>query len=78
MKFRLIDQVIAQEPRRIVAVKNITQSEEYLADRTELSRAPGVLMVKRAAGRPPVARTDLSAGGSGERSPSIRVPRSSG
>lgn len=47
MKFRLIDQVISQEPRRIVAVKNVTQSEEYLADHfPSFPVLPGVLMIE--------------------------------
>ena len=47
MKFKLIDQVLAQEPRRIVAIKNVTESEEYLSDHfPTFPVLPGVFMVE--------------------------------
>ena len=47
MKFKLIDQVLVQEPRRVVAIKNVTESEEYLSDHfPTFPVLPGVFMVE--------------------------------
>lgn len=47
MRFRLIDLVLEQDDDRIVAVKNVTLSEEYLADHfPSFPVLPGVFMLE--------------------------------
>lgn len=47
MRFRLIDDVLEQEEDRILAVKNVTNAEEYLADHfPSFPVLPGVLMLE--------------------------------
>ena len=47
MKFELIDKVIELDANRIVAVKNVTSAEEYLADHfPTFPVLPGVMMLE--------------------------------
>jgi len=47
MRFRLIDDVLEQEEDRILAVKNVSASEEYLADHfPTFPVLPGVFMLE--------------------------------
>jgi 3-hydroxyacyl-[acyl-carrier-protein] dehydratase len=47
MKFDLVDQVLEQEERRIVTIKQVTLAEEYLADHfPSFPILPGVLMLE--------------------------------
>ena len=47
MRFELIDQVCEHGPDRLIAVKNVTASEEYLADHFPgFPVLPGVLMLE--------------------------------
>jgi 3-hydroxyacyl-[acyl-carrier-protein] dehydratase len=47
MRFRLIDAVLQQDEDRIVAVKNVTLAEEYLADHfPSFPVLPGVFMLE--------------------------------
>ena len=47
MRFKLIDQVVEREPDRLVAVKNVSLAEEYLADHfPEFPVLPGVMMLE--------------------------------
>jgi 3-hydroxyacyl-[acyl-carrier-protein] dehydratase len=47
MKFRLIDSILEQSPERIVAVKQVSLAEEYLADHfPSFPILPGVLMLE--------------------------------
>ena len=47
MKFQLIDQVLESSPERLVALKNVTGSEEYLADHfPSFPVLPGVFMLE--------------------------------
>ena len=47
MKFVLIDSILEQSPERIVAVKQVSLAEEYLADHfPSFPILPGVLMVE--------------------------------
>lgn len=47
MRFRLIDAVLEQDDDRIVAVKNVTLAEEYLADHfPSFPVLPGVFMLE--------------------------------
>ena len=47
MRFELIDQVIERDERRLVAIKNVTAAEEYLADHFPgFSVLPGVMMLE--------------------------------
>jgi 3-hydroxyacyl-[acyl-carrier-protein] dehydratase len=47
MKFRLIDTIIERAPERIVAVKQVSLAEEYLADHfPTFPILPGVLMLE--------------------------------
>ena len=47
MRFELIDRVLEQEPQRLVAIKNVTSAEEYLADHfPTFPVLPGVMMLE--------------------------------
>jgi len=47
MQFRLIDDVLEQDSERIVAIKNVTIAEEYLADHfPSFPVLPGVFMLE--------------------------------
>ncbi len=47
MRFTLIDQVLERGPDRLVAVKNLTSAEEYLADHFPgFAVMPGVMMLE--------------------------------
>jgi len=47
MKYRLVDHVIEQSPQRIVAVKQVSLAEEYLADHfPAFPVLPGVMMIE--------------------------------
>lgn len=47
MKFHLIDAILAQAPDRIVAIKQVSLAEEYLADHfPSFPVLPGVLMLE--------------------------------
>lgn len=47
MKFLLIDAIVEQTPERIVAVKQVSLAEEYLADHfPSFPVLPGVLMIE--------------------------------
>jgi 3-hydroxyacyl-[acyl-carrier-protein] dehydratase len=47
MKFNLLDSVIEQSPERVVAIKQVTLAEEYLADHFPTYPVlPGVLMLE--------------------------------
>lgn len=47
MRFELIDRVVEQDADRLVAVKNVTSAEEYLADHfPSFPVLPGVMMLE--------------------------------
>lgn len=47
MRFELIDRVLEQDPQRVVAIKNVTSAEEYLADHfPTFPVLPGVMMLE--------------------------------
>ena len=47
MKFQLIDAILEQSPERIVAIKQVSAAEEYLADHfPSFPILPGVLMLE--------------------------------
>ena len=47
MRFELIDQVLERDSDRLVAVKNVTSAEEYLADHFPgFAVLPGVMMLE--------------------------------
>jgi 3-hydroxyacyl-[acyl-carrier-protein] dehydratase len=47
MKFHLIDTILSQTPERIVALKQVSLAEEYLADHfPSFPILPGVLMIE--------------------------------
>jgi len=47
MKFQLIDAILEQAPERIVAIKQVSAAEEYLADHfPSFPILPGVLMLE--------------------------------
>ena len=47
MKFDLVDQVLEQDEKRIVTIKQVTLAEEYLADHFPgFPILPGVLMLE--------------------------------
>ena len=47
MKFQLIDQVLEATPEHVVAIKNVTSAEEYLADHfPSFPVLPGVFMLE--------------------------------
>ena len=47
MKFHLIDTILSQTPERIVAIKQVSLAEEYLADHfPSFPILPGVLMIE--------------------------------
>ena len=66
MRFVLVDRIIEQDARRVVAVKAVTTAEEYLADHFPgFAVLPGVMMIEAmtqaarclaAAARPDIAR----------------------
>jgi len=62
MKFHLLDQIIEQTPDRIVAIKQVSLAEEYLADHfPTFPVLPGVMMIEtmaQAARRMLAARGD--------------------
>ena len=63
MKFQLIDQVLEATPDRVVAIKNVTSAEEYLADHfPSFPVLPGVFMLESMV---QAARTLLEARGHG-------------
>ena len=47
MKFELIDQILESSPDRVVAIKNVSSAEEYLADHfPSFPVLPGVFMLE--------------------------------
>ena len=47
VKFQLIDQILEATPERVVAIKNVTSAEEYLADHfPSFPVLPGVFMLE--------------------------------
>jgi 3-hydroxymyristoyl/3-hydroxydecanoyl-(acyl carrier protein) dehydratase len=47
MKFQLLDEIIEQTPERIVAIKQVSLAEEYLADHfPTFPVLPGVMMIE--------------------------------
>lgn len=63
MRFELIDRVLERGPDRLVAVKNVTSAEEYLADHFPgFPVLPGVMMLETLvqAGRLLVAGPDVA------------------
>ena len=61
MRFQLIDTILEQTPERIVAIKQVSLAEEYLADHfPAFPILPGVLMIEAMvqAARAMLARTD--------------------
>lgn len=64
MKFRLIDTIVEQSPQRIVAIKQVSLAEEYLADHfPSFPVLPGVMMIEAMV---QAAREMLGAGSHGE------------
>lgn len=64
MKFRLIDTILEQSADRIVAIKQVSLAEEYLADHfPSFPVLPGVLMIEAMV---QAARKMLSGHGAGE------------
>ena len=69
MRFDLIDQVLERGPDRLVAIKNVTRAEEYLADHfPDFPVLPGVLMLEALAqaARRLLAGADGAGGGDDE------------